>query len=49
MQQGFQIMILKNEGSWGMKIWKICILRAEILAKTRLKIQFFQKIENWGT
>ena len=32
----------------GTKIWKICVLRAEILAKTRLKIQIFSKNWKWG-
>ena len=34
----------KKVGVLGTKIWKICILRAEILAKTRLKMQNFLKI-----
>ena len=35
---------LKNEGSRERKFGKICVLRAEILTKTRLKIEKFSKI-----
>ena len=34
-------------GVMGTKIWENCVLRAEILA-TRLKMQFFLRIENRG-
>ena len=34
----------KKVGVLGTNIWKICVLRAEILAKTRLKMQNFLKI-----
>ena len=33
----------RKSGVSGMKIWKICILRAEILAKIRLKRQNISK------
>ena len=33
---------------WGAKIPKFCILRAEIFAKIRLKMQNVLKIENEG-
>ena len=41
-------IFLQKWGVLGMKIQKICILRAEILTKTRLKIENFSKIWKWG-
>ena len=37
-------IFLEKCGVLGMKIQKICILRAEILTKTRLKMENFSKI-----
>ena len=41
-------IFLEKWGVLGMKIWKICVLRAEILAKTRIENAKFSKIENGG-
>ena len=43
MEQIFLERVLRT------KIWEIRILRAEILTKTRLKMQNFLKIKNGGT
>ena len=42
-------ILLEKWGALGTKIWKICILRAESLVKTRLKMQNFSKNWKWGT
>ena len=36
-------IFLEKLGVFGTKMWKICILRAEILSKTRLKMQNLSK------
>ena len=41
-----ELILLEKWGVLGTKILKICILRVEILAKTRLKMQIFLTIEN---
>ena len=41
-------VFLEKIGVLGAKIRKFCLLRAEILAKTRLKMQIFLKVENGG-
>ena len=41
-------IFLEKWGVLGTKIRKICVLRAEILTKTRLKMEKFYKIWKWG-
>ena len=42
-------IFLEKWGVLGTKIRKICVLRAEILTKTRLKMEIFSKIWKGGT